>query len=857
MMRNATGKSMAVLGCLVALSGLQACGDNALDQESTPPADSATVWPKIAVPGDAERGRDVEAEVEQILAAMTLEEKVGQILQPQIGNITPAEVAAYNIGSVFNGGDRRPNNDPRASREDWLALADAYYDASVDTSDGGVGVPLIWGIDAVHGNNGVYGATVFPHNIGLGAADDIELMRDIGRITALETAALGLDWTFAPAVSVARDDRWGRTYESFSESPAIVARLSAALVEGLQGDASDGEAFLGADSIVATAKHFLGDGGTTQGQDRGNTEIGEQSLADLHAPGYASTGSAGVQTVMASYSQWNGVRLHGHQHLLTGVLKDEMGFDGFVVGDYNGHALIPGCTAGDCPDAFIAGIDMYMVPTQWKEMYESTLRHFRSGKISQDRLDDAVRRILRVKVRAGLFSAGRPSTRAAAKRDDLIGNPAHRALARQAARASLVLLKNQDRTLPFDPASHVLVAGDGADNIAKQVGGWSINWQGTGLPNDMFPNAQSVFDGVRNATARAGGSTTLSEDGSFEKRPDLAIVVFGEDPYAEFQGDRESLLYDVPSEDDDLALLGRLRSQGIPTVAVFISGRPLWVNHHINAADAFIAAFLPGTEGGAIADLVFSGQDAGADFDFTGRLSFSWPSRPDQTLLNDDEDQGAALFPLGYGLSSKESGDLAALDVSFELPADAVVLSRRNIFYADGRTPAPWRMYLGDSVEPHRSTAGLETAVSAAGGLTYTSVDWRRQADSKVAAWNGSAASSVLTLGYQDEDYSEELDGNYALVLQIKVLEPAAAPVYVSMGTQGEHPLVDISSLLGPPDSWQKINVPLSCFADAGTDMSRVRMPFKMETSGTFSVQIADIRLSEPAGTPLECAQAP
>ena len=606
-------------GLLIIFSGLPACGDTSLEQESASSNTSTAAWPTISVPSDAERGQDIESKVESLLATMTIEEKVGQILQPQIGNITPAEVTAYNVGSVFNGGDRRPNDDLRASREDWLVLADAYYDASVDRSDGGVGVPLLWGIDAVHGNNGIYGATIFPHNIGLGAANDTALMRDIGRITALETAAIGLDWTFAPAVSVARDDRWGRTYESFSESPEIVARLSAALVEGLQGDASDADTFLGDDSIIATAKHFVGDGGTTRGRDQGNAEMDEQSLIDLHAQGYASTGSAGVQTVMASYSQWNGVRLHAHQHLLTGVLKDEMGFDGFVVGDYNGHALIPGCTAGDCPEAFVAGVDMYMIPNDWKELYESTLRHLQSGKIPEARLDDAVRRILRVKFRAGLFSAGKPSSRVAAMRDDLIGNPAHRALARKAARGTLVLLKNQNQLLPFDPASHVLVAGDGANNIAKQVGGWSINWQGADLGNDFFPNAQSIFDGVRNATSNAGGSATLSEDGSFERRPDLAIVVFGEDPYAEFQGDRESLLYELPGDDTDLALLRQLQSQGIPTVAVFISGRPLWVTEHINVADAFVAAFLPGTEGGAIADLIFSGQRDGDDYDFTGR----------------------------------------------------------------------------------------------------------------------------------------------------------------------------------------------------------------------------------------------
>lgn len=619
---------------LVAVSWPAACGTPAVD------------WPAVrrSVPADSA----LEARISALLARMTLEQKVGQMVQAEIQHVTPAEVREYHLGSVLNGGGSFPGGAKHATVADWVALADAYYDASMDTTGGRLAIPIIWGTDAVHGHNNVIGATLFPHNIGLGAMRDPDLVRRIGEATALEVRATGLDWTFAPTLAVVRDDRWGRTYEGYSEDPALVRAYAASMLAGLQGQAGTA-AFLDASHLVATAKHFLGDGGTDGGVDRGDNLSTEQELLDIHAQGYFAALRAGAQTVMASFNSWRGEKLHGHRHLLTDVLKDRLGFDGFVVSDWNGIGEVTGCTDDSCPAAINAGIDMLMVPEDWKDLLANTVAQVRAGEIPETRIDDAVRRILRVKLRAGLFARGRPSSRRHAGDTTLVGTPSHRALARQTVRQSLVLLKNAGGLLPLRRDQRVLVAGSAADNVGMQTGGWSITWQGTENANADFPGATSIADGIAAVVAEGGGTVIRSADGSFTERPDVAVVVFGEEPYAEMFGDLTSLSFSAEYP-GPLAVLRRLAADGIPVVAVFLSGRPRWVNPELNASRAFVAAWLPGTEGAGIADVLFRTNAGDVHYDVVGRLPYSWPREPMQSPLNVNDADYRPLFPYGYGV---------------------------------------------------------------------------------------------------------------------------------------------------------------------------------------------------------------
>jgi beta-glucosidase len=610
-------------------------------------------WPKLH-PALA-RDPQLESRVEQLLSRLTPAQKVGQLIQADIGSITPDDLRHYPLGSILNGGNSSPRDDKLAAPSEWLTLADRFYDAATAASP--IGLPLLWGTDAVHGHNNVPGATVFPHNIGLGATRDRELIRRIGEITALEVRVTGLDWAFSPTVAVARDARWGRTYESYGENPDLVREYARAMVEGLQG-APGTPQFLDAAHVLATPKHFLGDGGTEGGRDQGDNTAPEAELRDIYAAGYEAAITAGAQTVMVSYSSWHGVKMHGNHALLTSVLKDRMGFDGLLLGDWNGHAQVPGCTEVRCAAAIDAGLDVFMAPDGWRELHDNMLGQVRSGEIPAARLDDAVRRVLRVKLRAHLDTEGRPSSRPFAGHFELLGAPAHRAVARQAVRESLVLLKNRDHLLPLSPRLHVLVAGDAADSLARQSGGWTIDWQGT-EPNQAFPHGETVYAGIAHCVEGAGGSAVLSAGGDFTARPDVAIVVFGEHPYAEFAGDLATLEYS-PADKHDLALLRRLRAQDIPVVAVFLSGRPLWVNPELNASDSFVAAWLPGPEAGGIADVLFRSADGAVRYDFRGRLSFSWP-RSKQPPALDQRRGEAPLFPYGYGLRYGDDGYLPQL----------------------------------------------------------------------------------------------------------------------------------------------------------------------------------------------------
>lgn len=625
---------------------------------TSPAVTSAAVarveWPRSSsqVPVDPQ----LESRIDALLGAMTLEQKVGQIVQPDIRSVTPQDVRKYRLGSVLNGGGAFPGDKKHANVGDWVALADRYYEASVDASAGGPAIPIFWGTDAVHGHSNVVGATLFPHNIGLGAAHNPDLIERIGELTAIEVAVTGIDWAFAPTVAVVRDDRWGRTYEGYSEDPQIVRTYAERMVRGLQG--TPGKAgFLDTNHVLATAKHFIGDGGTDRGIDRGNNLSPERQLLDMHGQGYVAALNAGVQTVMASYNSWQGWKIHGQHYLITDVLKARMGFDGLVVSDWDGIDEVQGCSKDKCAQAINAGIDLLMVPNDWKPFIGNTLMQVRSGEIAEARIDDAVRRILRVKLRAGLFEKGKPSQRSLSNQRALLGAAAHREVARQAARESLVLLKNKNGLLPLRRDMKVLVAGQGADDISRQTGGWTLTWQGTDNTNADFPGATSIFAGIQAAVRDGGGKVALSVDGSYASKPDVAVVVFGEPPYAEWLGNVKSIDYQGANGPDE-QLLSRLRKAGIPTVGVFLSGRPLWINPELNASDAFVAAWLPGSEGAAVADVLFRNAVGEVNHDFTGKLSFSWPRDPAQTAVNRNDADYQPLFAYGFGLTYSDRDTL-------------------------------------------------------------------------------------------------------------------------------------------------------------------------------------------------------
>jgi beta-glucosidase len=801
---------------------------NALAQEAAAPA---AQWP--AVQSRVPQNPAVERRIDDMLARMTLEQKVAQVVQPDISAITPEEYRRYRFGSILAGGNSSPGGRETAPAPEWLALADAFWDASMSGPEDGLRIPMMWGIDAVHGHSNVVGATIFPQNIGLGAMRDPDLIRRIGEVTALEMSVTGIDWDFSPTLAVVRDDRWGRSYEGFSEDPEIVRSYAGAMVEGLQGRPGTPE-FLGPGRVIATAKHFVGDGGTTGGRDQGDNASTPEQLRDIHGAGYPPAIEAGVQAIMSSYSSVHGVKMHGNRSLLTGAIRDQMHFDGLVVGDWNGHGQVPGCTATSCAASFNAGLDMFMAPDSWRELYANTLAQARSGEIPMARLDEAVRRILRVKIRAGLFEEVRPSQRPFAGRFELLGAPAHRAVARQAVRESLVLLKNNNHLLPLRPGANVLVAGDGADSIANQSGGWTISWQGTGVTNENFPNAQSIFAGIRETVAAAGGTATLSADGSFTTRPDVAIVVFGEEPYAEFVGDRSSLEFS-PADKSALEMLRRLRGAGVPTVSVFLSGRPMWVNPEINASDAFVAAFLPGSEGGGVADVLFANADGSARHDFRGRLSYSWPRRADQTPLNRGDANYDPLFAYGYGMSYADRRNLAALPE--DRPANAGF--GEGAFFVRGTLPQGWRFTAGNGVE-------------------IRGIDRRAQEDARRIAWTATSPTMAMIVASAPVDINRQATGELSLMFDYRVDTAPTGAVTVAM-TSGTNATAQmpIAGVLraAPVGEWRTMVLPLRCFSRAGVAMNQVTSPFGIAATAPLTISVAEVRLGSAPVNQDQCGQ--
>ncbi len=497
----------------------------------------------------------VATRVDDLLSRMSLDDKVGQMTQADRSALTTiSDVATYRLGSILSGGGSAPSPNTPSS---WADMYDNFQRQALSAP---LGIPMIYGIDAVHGNNNVVGATIFPHNIGLGATRDPDLVERVGRATAEEVAGTGIDWTFAPCLCVARNDRWGRTYESFGEDPQLVTQMTT-IVDGFQK--------AGNASILATAKHYVGDGGTTGGKDQGNTELSEADLRAIHLAPFKAAVQRGVGSVMVSYSSWNGVKMHGNKYLITDVLKGELGFSGFVVTDWAGIDQLDGqtgFTASEITTAINAGVDMVMVPTDYKRFISLLKSEVQAGRIAMSRIDDANRRILTKKFELGLFE--RPLTDRSYT--STVGGAAHRTLAREAVRKSLVLLKNAGNVLPLGKSGgKIFVAGKSADDIGNQSGGWTISWQGS---SGNITTGTTILQGIRDAVG-SGTQVTYNRDGSgIDSSYRAAIAVVGETPYAEGQGDRTG---SMGLDSTDLATLQRLKASGVPLVVVLVSGRPL------------------------------------------------------------------------------------------------------------------------------------------------------------------------------------------------------------------------------------------------------------------------------------------
>jgi beta-glucosidase len=597
---------------------------------------------------------DVETRVEDLLARMTVDEKIGQMTLVENGSITAESLARFSIGAILSGGGGAPTpNTPEA----WASMVDRYQEAALSTR---LAIPMIYGVDAVHGHNNLFGATIFPHNIGLGAGNNPDLVQQIAAITADEMIATGIYWDYAPVMAVVRDIRWGRTYEGFGEDTALVDSLSNAYLIGMQGLPGEPMRALG------TPKHYVGDGGTTWGTsqkgsiDRGDTQVDEATLRAVHLAPYVTAIENGAMSIMVSYSSWNGTPMHAHDYLVNDVLKGELGFTGFVVSDWGGVDLI----TEDYYDAVVrsinAGVDMNMVPQNYPLYMEHLKTAVENGDVSMERIDDAVRRILRTKFVMGLFERPFSDPTLIAS----VGSEAHRAVARQAVSESLVLLRNENQALPIDPAVPVIfVGGQGGDDIGLQSGGWTIKW--SGAIGELTPGT-TILEGVE-ARVSADTEVYFNAAGNFSRVTDadgnpiiadVGIVVIGEYPYSEWEGDNAFLNIDRA----DVAVINRMRERSETLIVILLSGRPMIISDILFAGDAFVAAWLPGTEGDGITDVLFG------DMPFTGRLPYTWPRSIEQIPFDFDnlpqEGCDAPLFPFNYGLTTADPAspwlDLAA-----------------------------------------------------------------------------------------------------------------------------------------------------------------------------------------------------
>ncbi|MEW6060835.1 MAG: glycoside hydrolase family 3 N-terminal domain-containing protein [Bacteroidota bacterium] len=578
------------------------------------------------------KGTDISAKVNALLKKMTLDEKIGQMTQVDYEAIKayPNDIIKYSIGSILWGGNSEILD---LSPKGWADCYDSLQQLSEKTR---LRIPILFGIDAVHGHNNVNGAVIFPHNVALGATRNPAIVEQVAAVTAREMKGTGIHWTFAPCVAVARNERWGRTYESFGEDPALVKMLASAFVKGLQNSSLADN-----NSVLACAKHYVGDGGTTNGRDQGNTEVDEAILRSIHLPGYLEAINAGVKSIMASYSSWNGNKMHGNRYLITDVLKGELKFNGFVVSDWSGIDQLSPNYKYAVEQSINAGIDMVMITTgpgrrNNYEFFIKTLKELVKEKsVSMARIDDAVRRILRVKFEMGLFEQKYADRNLLAE----VGSVEHRQISREAVRQSLVLLKNEKNVLPLSKTmKSIVVAGKGADDIGMQCGGWTIDWQGR--QGNFLNGGTTILQAVKNTVSKET-KVKYSPDGSSADSGDVAIVVIGEEPYAEMFGDRE----DLSLTKEDIALVDQLTAKGVTVVVVLLSGRPMIINSTLEKSAAFVAAWLPGTEGEGITDVLFG------DYAPTGKLPHSWPRSMKQIPINVGDENYDPLFPYGFGLT--------------------------------------------------------------------------------------------------------------------------------------------------------------------------------------------------------------
>jgi beta-glucosidase len=577
-----------------------------------------------------------DAQVKPLLARMTLAEKIGQMTQPdQVFIKDPADIERYFVGSILSGG----SSDPKEGNS-LQAWTDLYDRLQQHTGNTRLKIPILYGVDAVHGHNNVLGAVIFPHEIGLGATRNAALVEKVERVTAEEVRATGIQWAFAPCVTVPQDVRWGRSYEGFSEDPQLVREMAGAAVRGFQG--TDLASPL---AVLACAKHYAGDGGTAfgsghggKGLDQGDTRVDEATLRRIHLQGYIAAVQAGVGTIMPSYSSWNGVKASGDKHLLTEILKRDLGFQGFLISDYNALDQVDRDFKKAIGISINAGMDMAMVPSKYKEFIADLKQLVDEGAVPIARIDDAVTRILRVKFAMGLMDPKR-SQLADRGLHKTFGSAEHRLVAREAVRQSLVLLKNRNQVLPLKKtAARIHVGGKSADDLGNQCGGWTIDWQGKS--GDITPGGTTVLAAIRQAVGK-GTQVTFSKDGTGAAGATVGVVVIGEQPYAEGNGDRT----DLALAQEDVDAVANMKAAGIPVVAILFSGRPMILGDVLNKADAVVAAWLPGTEGEGIADVLFG------DFRPTGKLSFAWPRSMAQVARHQGDKEYDPLFAFGYGLS--------------------------------------------------------------------------------------------------------------------------------------------------------------------------------------------------------------
>ena len=781
--------------------------------------------------------------IESIINQMTLEQKVGQIIMPDIDEVTPNEAKKYQLGTFLNGGGKFPNKNKNSSVDDWKKLSKEFYDAS-PIVDGRV-IPILWGTDAVHGHNNVIGATIFPHNIGLGSTMNPDLVKRIGEVVAKEVLSTGIPWTFAPTIAVPQNDLWGRTYEGYSEDPELVSELGKSMILGLQGEGAE---FLDNNHVLATAKHFLGDGGTEFGIDQGNTILEEENLKNIHGKPYFAAINSCIQTVMASFNSWNGQKAHGSEYLLKSVLRDQMGFEGLVVGDWNGHGQVPGCTKENCPESFNAGVDIFMAPDEWKPLYKNTLRQVKQGIISEERLNEAVKNILAVKYLLGMFNGRKPHEYP----HNYIGISEHREVARQAVRESIVLLKNNNNVLPIKANKHILVIGEAANKITKHMGGWTITWQGRENANDDFPNTLSIYEAIKSKAEANGSTVEFSNNSSFKNKPDLVIFVYGEDPYAEGDGDRNTLFYQ--NHDRNFKkYMKNIYDQEISTVSLFISGRPLIVNEELNLSDAFVQLWLPGSAIEGMTDVIFTNAENQIIYDFKGKLSYSWPKTASQFVLNFGDKNYNPLFEYKYGLSYKDNIFIDSIDIEDALPKPSEITLFMGSAYPSYREVISYF----DNSKNEQTYEGISSDIfeHLKSGITISKFDYKKQDDAKkIDFGNQKSYKSWEIASGANEDLSYMNQGSIELI--IRPHQIASEELKFSIGcsktseeikTSGSdicYKSFDLSNILkdNKDNEWQVIDLPLICLDDVNFNISSITSRANLGTEGDWIVDIHSVK---------------